>query len=84
MFYTNGWGDEADTLEEIERKTLAHMSEEDLIGKLAMTEDSDAIIHWALHQPEFREKFKHLIQEAEKDWIDWQGDIYEEEEEEEE
>lgn len=68
IIYTNDWGEIATTENEIIRKNIEHMNEEDLIEELRYQGLTDDIIAWALKQDAFRSDFDGYIEEAEKRW----------------
>lgn len=78
--YTNDWGETATTQDEIIRKNIEHMNEEDLVEELRYQGLTDDIIAWALKQDAFRSDFDGYIEEAEKRWAIGLG-WWEEEEE---
>ena len=66
--FSNDWGETATTEDEIIRKNIEHMNEEDLIEALRYQGLTNEIIAWALKQDAFRSEFDGYIEEAEKDW----------------
>lgn len=79
--YTNDWGETATTQDEIIRKNIEHMNEENLVEELRYQGLTDDIIAWALKQDTFRSDFDGYIEEAEKRWAIGLGWWEEEEEE---
>lgn len=73
IIYTNDWGETATTENEIIRKNVEHMNEEDLIQELRYQGLTDEIIAWALKQDAFRSEFDGYIEKAETDWAIDQG-----------
>ncbi len=71
--FTNDWGETATTRDEIIRKNLEHMDEEDLIKELHYQDITDEIFAWALKQDNFRSEFDSYIQQAKKNWAFSQG-----------
>ena len=71
--FTNDCGETATTKEEIIRKNIEHMDEEDLIRELNYQGITDEIIAWALRQDAFRSEFDGYIEKAEVNWAFSQG-----------
>lgn len=82
IIYTNDWGETATTEDEIIRKNIEHMDEEDLIRALRYQGLVNDIIAWALKQEAFHSEFNNDIEKAERDWAIDQGWWWKEEEEE--
>ena len=73
IIFTNDWGETATTQEEIIRKNIEHMDEEELIRELRYQDITDEIIAWALKQEAFRSEFDGYIDKAERNWAFCQG-----------
>ena len=73
IIFTNDWGENATTQEEIIRKNIEHMDEEDLIRELHYRGLTDEIISWAVKQDAFRSEFDEYIKQAEISWAVSQG-----------
>lgn len=71
--FTNDWGETAYTEDEIIRKNIEHMDEEDLIRELCYRGLTDKIIAWAVKQDAFRSEFDGYIEKAEVNWAISQG-----------
>jgi len=71
--FSNDWGETATTREEIIRKNIEHMDEEDLVRELNDQNLTDEIIAWALKQDAFRSEFDGYIEQAELNWAISQG-----------
>ena len=68
IIFSNDWGETATTENEIIRKNIEHMNEEDLVEELRYQGLTDEIIAWALKQDAFRSEFDGYIEKAETDW----------------
>lgn len=71
--FSNDWGETATTQDEIIRKNIEHMDEEDLVRELHYRGLTDKIIAWAVKQDAFRSKFDEYIKQAEIEWAISQG-----------
>lgn len=72
IIFTNDWGETATSEEEIIRKNIEHMDEEDLIRELYYW-GIDNIIAWALKQDAFHSEFNDDIKEVKRNWAIAQG-----------
>ena len=73
IIFSNDWGETATTKDEIIRKNIEHMNEEDLVQELRYQGITDEIIAWALRQTAFHSDFDGYIETAERNWAVSQG-----------
>lgn len=73
IIFSNDWGETATTEDEIIRKNIEHMDEEDLIRELCYKGLTDKIIAWAVKQDTFRSDFDDYIEQAKREWAIAQG-----------
>ena len=73
MIFTNDWGETATTQDEIIRKNIEHMDEDDLARELEYQGITDEIVAWAVRQDAFCSEFDGYIEKAEINWAFLQG-----------
>lgn len=73
VIFSNDWGETATTQDEIIRKNIEHMDEDDLARELGYQGLTDRIVAWALRQDAFRSEFDDFIEQAELNWAISQG-----------